>query len=299
MFTFAIYNDRYNQIVNERSELNWEIETENFVILDGQRNDDGALNLTVFNYGSATAHIVDVWVTHRNSSGSWQKLYGTNYWMNPAETVENFGEQNVTLLPNGIQLDGINLTQPVVLGINYTVKLVSERGNTVSYLIKYEPPDDDYPPPMAYSFGSMRVTREDVPGYGWRPPNITYTDVYSDNLYIRVIIRNILSESITLNETSGFTISVTGAKNPSQAYRIVGGLEDPALHGWQGDLILDPDEETYIYFKVSDESLVLKQNNPIIFYTFAGVSAFTGTKGGEFWSGTLLMDSILCSTEDN
>lgn len=297
LYTFAATHDRYNQVVNERSKLNWEIETEKFAILDGQRNDDGALNLTVFNYGGVAAHIVDVWVTHRNSSGSWQKLYSSDFWLNPAETIQNFGEQNVTLLPNGIQHEDINLSQPVVEGINYTVKLVSERGNTVSYLIKYEPSSEDYGPPMAYLYGSMRVTRDDIPDYGWRPANITHDDVYSEHLYIRVIVKNLLDETIIITGDSGFTVSVTGAKNPSQNYRIIGGLEDPVSHGWEGDLILSPGEESYIYFYVSDESLVLKQNNPVVFYTYAGIAAFTGTKSGEFWSGALLMDSILCSSE--
>ncbi|MCW4043323.1 MAG: hypothetical protein NWE90_06335, partial [Candidatus Bathyarchaeota archaeon] len=157
--------------------------------------------------------------------------------------------------------------------------------------------DEDYGPPIAYLYGSMRITREDVPDYGWKPANITYDDVMSEHLYIRVIVKNLLDESINITAESGFTVSVTGAKNPSQDWHILGGLEDPASHGWEGDLILSPGEESYIYFFVSDESLVPKQNNPILTYTYAGIAAFTGIKSGEFWSGALLMDSILCSSE--
>ena len=38
IFVYAINLDRYNQVVNERHQVNWEIENENFEIIIGQRN---------------------------------------------------------------------------------------------------------------------------------------------------------------------------------------------------------------------------------------------------------------------
>lgn len=206
IFVYAISLDRYNQVVNERSELNWEIDTEKFAILDGQRNSDGALNLTVFNYGAVTAHIVDVWVTHKNSSGSWQELYETHCWMNPAETIQNFGEQNVTLLPNGIQCEGINLTQPVVAGINYTVKLVSERGNTVSYLIKYDPPlcpeTEGQPVPFIITWTQESFEFRSLEHDLWAPAWVKQRQVANQHQIYRINLTNVSGRNIILNQSS-------------------------------------------------------------------------------------------------
>ncbi|MEM2123265.1 MAG: hypothetical protein QXE79_06475 [Candidatus Bathyarchaeia archaeon] len=300
LLAYNTSQDRYNQAVNERNQMEWERLNEKIIIPSAERiEEDGTLNATVQNIGVVTAHLVSLWLSAYDGNGEpqWQQQYSIDIWISPGETKHNFGRSSTTytlvkpdqygeILPS-IYLPNVSWT--------YVIKIITERGNMATYILqppKEEEEREGYPIPVAYSFGSMRVTREDIPGYEWRPPNVTYADVYSDNLYIRVIVRNLLDEYIFLTDDSGFTCTVTGAKNPSQDYYIIGGLVDPQLHNWEGDLVLAPGEESYIYFKVSINSLVPYSNNPIQHYTFAGIAAFTGTKSGKFWSGSLLMDAI-------
>ena len=85
IFVYAINLDRYNQVVNERNRMEWEIQNEKFTITHAQRNDNGTLNATIFNFGGMTAHIVDMWVTMKNgtSNESLQELYRVDYHINP------------------------------------------------------------------------------------------------------------------------------------------------------------------------------------------------------------------------
>lgn len=295
IFVYAINLDRYNQVVNERSQLNWDIEEENFIILDGQRNDDSALNLTLFNSGGVTAHIVDIWVTHRNGSGNWQRLYSSDFWINPAETVQNFGEQNVTLLPNGIQLDSINLTQPVVEGINYTVKLVSERGNTVSYLIKYEPPEENPPPPLRYVFGSMQIkytdstARNDSDADGWCNPWITRSMLNTikpnnqNNVTIKINITNTAGHDV--NFTTG-AVAYQSSTQQGNTQMYVGGIESTSHYFYDGET----KEIIFILNYLNDE--VQASEPPFV---LVGLGAFSTNNypNEDFLSGAVVLDGLL------
>jgi hypothetical protein len=58
------------------------------VKIDGQT---GALNVTVFNAGSRTIHLVRVWVTNQSSSTPWHRIYDVDYWVNVANLEKNLG----------------------------------------------------------------------------------------------------------------------------------------------------------------------------------------------------------------
>jgi hypothetical protein len=207
IFVYAINLDRYNQVVNERHQIDWEIEKENYDIIMGQRNNDGTLNITVFNYGPVTAHLVDIWVTHKNQSGSWQKLYAVNYWLDSAETMTMIGFDNATELPSGTIVANISLPQAVdsAPGINYTIKLVSERGNIANYLIRYIPPDDSQ---TTYALMIADVTDnfqfQDLSDayHVWTSAWIKPKSTQSENPLYRVLLNNTTTKDIELQNGS-------------------------------------------------------------------------------------------------
>ncbi len=211
IFIYAINLDRYNQVVNERHQVNWEIENENFEIIMGQRNSDGRLNITVFNYGPVTAHLVDIWVTHKNQSGVWQKLYAVNYWLDSAETMTMIGFDNATELPSGTIVSNISLPQAVDsgVGINYTIKLVSERGNVANYLIRYIPPEDN---PSTYAIIIADVTdnfqfQDTINAYhNWTSAWIKPTSKQSEHPIYRVLLNNTTEKDIALQNGSYMVI---------------------------------------------------------------------------------------------
>ena len=299
IFVYAINLDRYNQVVNERSQLNWDIEEENFIILDGQRNDDNTLNLTLFNSGSVGAHIVDIWVTHRNGSGNWQRLYGSDFWINPAETMIEVGKQNVTQLPNGIQYNCINLTQPVTQTINYTVKLVSERGNTASYLIKYEPPDENEPPPLRYVFGSMKVKydgpmgnssdRSDSDPDGWCNPWVPWDVISSSkignhNVRIKINITNTVGHDV--NFTSAAVVYQSSGKQ-GQRQEYLGGVLPTPIFFYDGEM-------KEVIFQLNYN---MQNNEPLDGFplTYVGMASFCTDRepDPDFLSGAVILDGLL------
>jgi len=296
--------DRYNQVVNERSQLNWDIEEENFIILDGQRNDDSTLNLTLFNSGSVAAHIVDVWVTHRNGSGNWQRLYGSDFWLNPAESMIKVGKQNVTQLPNGIQYNCINLTQPVTPTVNYTVKLVSERGNTASYLIKYEA---EYKgPPLVYVYGSMKIkyemyngvsssNRSDSDSNGWcnvwAPWDIIKSGSLSDSrndVKVKVNITNLCGHDINL---TGGSLTYQGSTKQGNRQEFIGGiLPEP--------IFIQNGETKAIILKLTyndAQNPPAQEDYPIVYVGLAGFST-DYWPDEDFLSGAVMLDAFLVPT---
>jgi hypothetical protein len=205
IFVYAINLDRYNQVVNERHQMDWESENEKFDIIMGQRNTDGRLNITVFNYGPVTAHLVDIWVTYRNQSGNWQNLYEINYWLVPAETMTMIGFDNATELPSGTIVTNISLPQPVDNSINYTIKLVTERGNIANYLIRYIPPDDSQ---TTYALMISDVTEnfqyQDTSDayHVWESAWIKPKSTQSENPLYRIMLNNTTPKDIELQNSS-------------------------------------------------------------------------------------------------
>ena len=268
IYIYATNLDRYNQVVNERSDSNLEIIAEKFLILEGQRNDDGTLNLTVLNHGSELAQIVDVWVTQRNENGSFQKLYQTSYWINPAETVYEFGEQNVTELPNGLDLNCINLTQQVEPNINYTIKLVSSRGNIASYMISYPLiPEEDggggggfYSLTISDLHDNFQYAKQD---------NMTFQGAYakprstSRTLY-RLLLNNTTEERIFFHNNCSMLQKLYAGGAEQHRY-IVSNLSDtsnsdPTEFSSQ---VIEPGAAQYIYFAGDSTSTPSWQSEPV------------------------------------
>ncbi|MGB6681793.1 MAG: hypothetical protein WBF08_10800, partial [Candidatus Bathyarchaeia archaeon] len=239
IFVYAINLDRYNQVVNERNRMEWEIQNEKFTITHAQRNDNGTLNATIFNFGGMTAHIVDMWVTMKNgtSNESLQELYRVNYHINPAEQLSEIGDQNVTLLPSGQEVSCINLTEPIVANINYTIKVVSERGNVASYLIEYILPDEPEGPPVAFSFGSMEINWVDPDSEpDWHSPFIEVVSLdnhvrVTKDLYFRAKFTNVWDVPLNISQGSVLFQVCIGSSN--KKVFSFGGLKFDGPQIWQ------------------------------------------------------------------
>ena len=251
IYIYATNLDRYNQVVIERSESDSEIIAEKFQILEGRRNNDGSLNLTILNYGSELAQIVDVWVTLRNENGSFQKLYQTSYWINPAETIYNFGEQSVTELPNGLDQNCINLTQPLAPNkINYTVKIVSSRGNSASYMIAYQLPENG----GGGGFYSLTIVESSDNFQYAQKDNMTFKIAYAkprstDRTLYRVLLNNTTEDRIFFHNNCSL-LQKCFAGGAEQHRYIVSNLSDtnnanPTEFSSQ---VIEPATAQYIYF---------------------------------------------------
>jgi len=303
IFVYAINLDRYNQVVNERNRMEWEIQNEKFTITYAQRNDNGTLNATIFNFGGMTAHFVDIWVTMKNgtSNESLQELYRVNYHINPAEQLSEIGDQNVTLLPSGQEVSCINLTEPVVANINYTIKVVSERGNVASYLLEYISPDDESEgPPVAFSFGSMEINWVDPDNEpDWHPPFISSSSLeqhvrIDEDLYFRAKFTNIWDEPLNISQGSVlFQICVAPANNKILGF---GGLKI------EGPQIWDPGVEVTIVYKCDSAtwSNIGELNDLfpglVTEAPFVGSASFTSSvppSEDDYFSAAILMDGLL------
>jgi len=93
----------------EMNQLDWEKMKENVVITNVERETEP--QFTFQNDGSLTAHLVSLWIINSTD----HQHYDINVFINSAET-ETYHSSDI-LLPTG----------------NYTVKVVTERGNTAVY----------------------------------------------------------------------------------------------------------------------------------------------------------------------
>ena len=94
----------------EMTQVDWEKMKESAIITNVERVTDGS-KFTFENNGGLTVHLVSLWII--NSTG--HQRYDINVFVNSAET-KNYLHEDV-FLPTG----------------NYTVKVVTERGNTAVY----------------------------------------------------------------------------------------------------------------------------------------------------------------------
>lgn len=253
LFIYAVNVDRYNQEVNVRAQLDWERENEKFQITSGQRNNNGTLNMTIFNHGGVTAHLVDLWVTYKNaaSNESLQSLYRVDYYLNPAGQLSEVGGQNATQLPSGSLVTCINLTEAIVPEINYTIKIVSERGNSASFVIKHESSDSGDSEGGGYSLIISEV--HDNFQYA-KINNMTFLGAYvkprstTSTLY-RVLLNNTTSETIYFHENC--TLLQTSYAGGAYQRRYIVDNSTSTFDAQPTEFVsqvLNPGASQYIYF---------------------------------------------------
>ncbi|MCK5345151.1 MAG: hypothetical protein KAR20_17200 [Candidatus Heimdallarchaeota archaeon] len=302
LFTYAVSIDRYNQVVNERNRMEWEIQNEKFTITEAQRNYDGTLNVTIFNFGGMTAHLVDIWITMKNgtSNESLHELYRINYYINPTEQLSEIGSQNATQLPSG-EVQSINLKEPVVANINYTIKIVSERGNTASYLIEY---DESEGPPIAFSYGSMEINWVDPNSEpDWHPAFISKDSLdthvrENGDLYFRAKFTNMWNKQLNISDGS-ILFQICTAPDNKKIFGF-GGLK------YSGPQIWDPDVEVTIVYTADTCTWSNAMELEDLFpgtkteVPFSGSAAFTSSvppSEDDYFSASLLMDGLLVYKE--
>lgn len=111
--------DGYSLSLIDRSMEDWRRMSER-VEISSVQIDQNRFNLTVLNKGSLTAHIVRLWVTNDSATPRWHDRRDTDIYINPSEVVTNIGQQL------DISADSSN---------RYSLKLVTERGNTAEFKI--------------------------------------------------------------------------------------------------------------------------------------------------------------------
>jgi hypothetical protein len=92
------------------TQLDWEKMKENILIVDVENVTSGS-QYTFKNKGGLTVHLVSLWITNSTD----HHRYDINVFVNSAETT-NYLRDDI-ILPTG----------------NYSVKVVTERGNTAVY----------------------------------------------------------------------------------------------------------------------------------------------------------------------
>lgn len=133
LFSYNLSQDHYNDLVNQRNQRDWERQNEILYMDLVQRLASGALNATVKNNGAVAAHLVTAWLSAYNGTGSplWQQQYKTDIWISSGQTITNFGANSYTyslIYPPAHPVTSILLSDA---NLNYTVKIVTERGNSV------------------------------------------------------------------------------------------------------------------------------------------------------------------------
>ena len=253
---YAVNQDRYNQVMNERNRLDWEIEKEEFEIISAVRNADGALNATIFNSGALTANIVDIWITLENETGNRQQLYAVDYFINPAEILNEVGMENATELPSGSTVSGINLPQAVSATTTYTIKIISKRGNAAIYHLT----------PSAVE-GSCGGSGQDVPmKITWNQPSFQYlvdgmgnwTSAWEINRcsgYVspifRVNVTNLAEDNIELRQYSVTGTGQFGNEWSQESYYILDEGSTPNSPIAFSSQTIPTGEWRYVYFGAS------------------------------------------------
>jgi len=300
--------DRYNQAVSERNLMEWERLNEKIVISAAERvEEDGTLNATIQNIGAVTAHLVSLWLSAYDGNGEpiWQQQYSIDIWISPGEIKNNFGQNNaytlVTAGQTGKTIASILLPNSEWI---YLIKLVTERGNSATYIL--QPPKEEKEvevpaPRIVYSPGTMKINYENPNDESkWYPPYISdeklHESIADGKLYVRATFLNNWDRPITIKWGSVLFQICVGPSNKKVIS--FGG------YWYGGSFTWNPGEEVQIIYKVDSCTWVNNLELESLFYEARGITAvtFTGSAAfssdvpigrGEFFSSAVLMDGLL------
>jgi hypothetical protein len=206
VFSYHLAEDRYNQLVNERGQSDWERYNERLLISSAMRLLTGALNSSIQNVGAVAAHLVTLYVSAYDAANSpqWQHQYSIDIWIGAGTVKYNFGQNSFTYTP--ITPGYIN--QPVsTVALNdasstYIIKLVTERGNIATYIL---PPGGE--PQLAQVQivpGSMEISYDAIKEV-WDQPRINYTSLKSsvEGKYFAVRAKFVNNSKLALRVRTG------------------------------------------------------------------------------------------------
>lgn len=202
LLAYHVNQDRYNQLVNERRQMDWERLNEKIIIASAERLDDGTLNASIQNVGSVTAHLVALWLSaYDGDDPLWQRQYRINIWISPGGISYNFGQDGyIYILIQPAQAgEVLNVIELPDSNWIYTIKIVTERGNVAIYQLTPPPT-----PTMVGGGGGYPIII--VPDYD----NFEYMDTkYADKDFKSAYIKPVSMKDwhplyrVLLNNTSG------------------------------------------------------------------------------------------------
>jgi len=277
--------DTYQQSVNERNQIDWERLNEKVELVSALFSSSNHLNVTVTNVGGLTAHLVDLWLTDRTPNPAVQSLFVLNDYVSPGSTVANIGD-DVTVDPTHA----------------YTVRIVTERGNTLETMHVYPPGFTPFPP-LTFSFGSMKIkytsstyrdstwdpAHPERDSQGWVYPWINYDILQhaaaqnpDTTVYVKVIFMNTFDKPITITE-GDLIFQIAWATKNEKVWFIGGELVTEAgtyLAGQTATLV----------FRLAEFNIDSNMEGHVM----NGIAAVSSDYGGaSFFSGVILLDGLL------
>jgi hypothetical protein len=307
VFSYHLTEDRYNQLVNERSQRDWERYNERLLISSATRALDaygtGTLNASIQNIGAVAAHLVTLYVSAYDASTSpqWQQQYSIDIWISPGTVKYSFGQNPFTYTP--ITPGYIN--QPVstvalnYANLTYVIKLVTERGNIATYIVvSPEQEGTQYPGvPMIPGTTQINLVDPSIESY-WRRPYIEYsvlhTQLVANKLWVRAKFVNTGSDPITIDRGS-ILYQICASPSNKKVLGFGGRI-------YNGTATWNPGQQVTIVFRCGDYTWQTLGELASIFNTGENEVAWTGTAGftthrptgGEvFYSGAAVVDGLL------
>jgi len=303
VFSYHLAEDRYNQLVNERGQSDWERYNERLLISSAMRLLTGALNASIQNVGAVAAHLVTLYVSAYDAGNSpqWQQQYSIDIWIGAGTVKYNFGQNSFTYTP--ITPGYIN--QPVsAVALNdasftYVIKLVTERGNIATYIVPPPGQGGTQLPGVPIVPGTMRINlvNPNVETY-WIRPYVDYSaldaQLAANNFWVRAKFVNTGNEPITIEKGSIlFQICTAPANNKVLGF---GG------HIYSGPTTWNPGQEVTIVFKCNDytwknlgelQAMFDPGQNEVVWTGTAGFTSQRPTGYQVFYSGAAVVDGLL------
>jgi len=132
LFVYTGMLNSYNQVVNERSKMDWERNSEHVSFYSARVGSNKILNVSFSNDGRVMLHLVQAWLTefpdNSYDESIWQMQYWISKYVSPGETVNDLGYYPEFKRINSATIG--DLTSLSDLNSQYyKIKLVTERGN--------------------------------------------------------------------------------------------------------------------------------------------------------------------------
>jgi hypothetical protein len=147
MFGLTAALNSYNQKVLERNKMDWERTSEHVTFVAAEVGADGKLNVTFFNDGGVTLHLVQVWLSEfPNSSyigSTWQRQYWISRYVSSGETVNDLGYYSELRKVTRNSMGDLTPLSGLSNSLYYKIKLVTDRGNVFECQIPYPPEAGD------------------------------------------------------------------------------------------------------------------------------------------------------------
>jgi len=144
LFMYTMWLNNYNQVVNERSKMDWDRISEHITFNAAAVGTNGILNISFFNDGGVTLHLVQTWFSEYTNSSYVASKYQRQYWIDkyvsPGETVPSLGYYSEFRKVTSNGLDPIAPLSGLSSTGYYKIKLVTERGNAFECQVPYPPP---------------------------------------------------------------------------------------------------------------------------------------------------------------